>query len=192
MAILAQDFYLRDAVIVAKALIGCVLHIHHTSGMIVETEAYRADDPASHSFNGPTPRNRTMFGPAGHLYVYRSYGLHWCANIVCVPGSAVLIRALEPTGGVDMMKMRRNVEGVTRLCSGPGKLSQALAITGDMDGVSLDRTPCFVSAPSSTPTIIAGPRIGISKAIDQPWRFGLDKSPFLSRKFPDHMGTANP
>lgn len=183
MTILPQTFYKRDAVDVAQALIGCVLHIHQTAGIIVETEAYRPDDPASHSFNGMTPRNRTMFGDAGHLYVYRSYGLHWCANIVCDPGSAVLIRALEPTDGIEMMALRRNVSEVTNLCSGPGKLAQALAITREMDGVPLDRSPYYVSAGTASARVIAGPRIGISKAIDQPWRFGLDKSRFLSRKF---------
>ncbi|UHS63300.1 DNA-3-methyladenine glycosylase [Agrobacterium vaccinii] len=188
MTILPETFYRRDAVIVAEELIGCTLHIHQTSGIIVETEAYRPDDPASHSYNGMTPRNRIMFGPPGHLYVYRSYGLHWCANIVCEPGSAVLIRALEPTGGLDMMALRRNGLEVTNLCSGPGKLAQALGITREMDSLPLDREPCFVSARKAAVSVVTGPRIGISKATDQPWRFGLDKSRFLSRKFPIEAG----
>lgn len=183
MSIIPQEFYSRDAVIVAEALIGCELHIHDTAGIIVETEAYRPDDPASHSFSGPTLRNRTMFGPPGHLYVYRSYGLHWCANIVCTPGSAVLIRALEPAVGIELMKLRRGMTDVANLCSGPGKLAQALDINREMDGAPLTFGPLFVTSRLSIAITIAGPRIGISKAIDQPWRFGLDKSPFLSRKF---------
>ncbi len=169
--------------IVARELIGCVFHVQNTGGIIVETEAYRPDDPASHSFNGPTPRNKTMFGPPGHLYVYRSYGLHWCANIVCTSGSAVLIRALEPTTGIDLMKLRRNISVVTNLCSGPGKLTQSLGITAEMDGVVLTSGPILVRSGPATTSTIAGPRIGISKAIDQPWRFGLDGSKYLSRKF---------
>ncbi|POO55826.1 DNA-3-methyladenine glycosylase [Agrobacterium rosae] len=184
MNIIPQDFYSRDAVIVAESLIGCTFQIHNTGGIIVETEAYRADDPASHSFNGPTPRNRTMFGDPGHLYVYRSYGLHWCANIVCMPGSAVLIRALEPTAGINLMQLRRGVTNIVNLCSGPGKLAQALGITHEMDGIALTGDPFYVTDRSSAALVIAGPRIGISKAPHQPWRFGMDKSPFLSRKFP--------
>ncbi|KIQ03725.1 3-methyladenine DNA glycosylase [Agrobacterium tumefaciens] len=181
---LSQSFYARDAVLVAQALIGCTFHVHSTAGNIVETEAYRTDDPASHSFNGPTPRTRTMFGPAGHLYVYRSYGLHWCANIVCTPGSAVLIRALQPTNGLDIMAVRRNMSDTARLCSGPGKLAQALGITQEMDGAPLSGDAVFVSAAASPAVTVAGPRIGISKAIDHPWRFGMAQSRFLSRKFP--------
>ncbi len=183
MSIIPQDFYSRDAVIVAEALIGCELHINNTAGLIVETEAYRPDDPASHSFSGPTQRNRTMFGPPGHLYVYRSYGLHWCANIVCTPGSAVLIRALQPTLGIELMALRRGMTDIARLCSGPGKLTQALDINKEMDGLPLTSGPLFVTNYLSRVVTIAGPRIGISKAVEQPWRFGLDKSPFLSRKF---------
>lgn len=184
MIALSQSSYARDAVLVAQALIGCTFHVHSTAGIIVETEAYRTDDLASHSFNGPTQRTRTMFGPPGHLYVYRSYGLHWCANIVCTPGSAVLIRALEPTDGLDIMRTRRKMSDPARLCSGPGKLAQALGITKEMDGAPLSGDAIFVSAAASPAVTVAGPRIGISKAIDHPWRFGMAQSRFLSRKFP--------
>lgn len=181
--ILPLDFYARDAVLVAEELIGCELVINNTGGIIVETEAYRSDDPASHSFNGPTARNRTMFGPAGHLYVYRSYGLHWCANIVCMPGSAVLIRAIKPTSGIELMKIRRNCETMTNLCSGPGKLAQALVITNELDGAPLSGETIFVRRKIGSAQTMTGPRIGISKAVEQPWRFGLYQSRFLSRRF---------
>ncbi|NTE88019.1 DNA-3-methyladenine glycosylase [Agrobacterium rubi] len=183
MNLVSQSFYLRDSVAVAKDLIGCEFRVHNTAGIIVETEAYRPDDPASHSFSGPTPRNRAMFGDHGHLYVYRSYGLHWCANIVCTPGSAVLIRAIEPTDGIDLMKLRRNTADIVNLCSGPGKLTQAFGITRDMDGLPVTRDPITVTRQTGTITTIAGSRIGISKGIEQPWRFGLADSRFLSRKF---------
>jgi len=179
-----KDFFDRDAVVVAKAMIGMEFHFHNTGGVVVETEAYRPDDPASHSFNGPTPRNRVMFGPPGHLYVYRSYGIHWCANIVCASGSAVLIRALEPQTGVELMKMRRGTDTLRNLCSGPGKLCQALAITGDVDGISVLEQPILVRPSETGPEIVAGPRIGISKAMDLPWRFGVKGSPHLSKPFP--------
>lgn len=181
--ILPDSFYSRDAVTAAEALIGCEFVFNNTGGIIVETEAYRSDDPASHSFNGPTTRNRTMFGPAGHLYVYRSYGLHWCANVVCTPGSAVLIRAIEPTMGLDLMKMRRNSENLTNLCSGPGKLTQAMGITSEADGTSLSGETAFVKSGTTDFSVVTGPRIGISKAADYPWRFGLLGSRFLSRRF---------
>ncbi len=178
-----QSFFARDAVTVAEELIGMEFRFHNTGGIIVETEAYRPDDPASHSFNGPTQRNRVMFGPPAHLYVYRSYGIHWCANLVCTSGSAVLIRALEPTTGLDLMKVRRGTDVLRSLCSGPGKLCQALGITGEADGISLLEAPILLRRAAREAAIVAGPRIGISKAMDLPWRFGLKGSPFLSKPF---------
>ena len=151
-------------------------------GMIVETEAYRRDDPASHSYRGHTRTNASMFGPAGHAYVYRSYGLHWCLNIVAEDGGAVLIRALDPEFGLETMIARRGTP--RHLCSGPGRLTQALAITRAHDGVSL-RAPPFDLLPnrSGDVQIVIGPRIGITKAVDQPWRFGLEGSIHLSKPF---------
>ncbi|WP_313558122.1 DNA-3-methyladenine glycosylase [Agrobacterium cavarae] len=176
-----KDFFDRDAVLVARVMIGMEFRFHNTGGIIVETEAYRPDDAASHSFNGPTLRNRVMFGAPGHLYVYRSYGIHWCANIVCTSGSAVLIRALEPQTGVELMKMRRGTDVLRNLCSGPGKLCQALAITGDVDGMSVFKQPVLLRLSETDPEIVAGPRIGITKAVDLPWRFGAKGSLHLSK-----------
>ena len=156
-------------------------------GVVVEIEAYAPDDPASHSYRGRTARNATMFGPPGHLYVYRSYGVHWCANIVCSEdgvGSAVLLRALEPTMGVDEMRARRGRDDVSLLCAGPGRLCQALGITGEHDGLALDREPLAVHAPIEAAEIVVGPRIGITQARDQPWRYTLRSSPFVSRPRP--------
>jgi DNA-3-methyladenine glycosylase len=173
---------------VAKALIGAVLTLDGVGGVVVETEAYRRDDPASHSFNGPTPRNAAMFGPPGKAYVYRSYGLHWCLNLVCgpEPGSAVLIRALEPTLGVERMQARRGCDDLRKLCAGPGRLCQALDVRRDHDGLDLTAEPFSLTPPSplATPAdLVVGVRIGLSKAIERPWRFGLRGSPFLSRPF---------
>ena len=169
----------------AQALIGAVLLVDGVGGRIVETEAYDASDSASHSFAGRTARNAAMFGPAGCAYVYCSYGLHWCLNVVGGPGrgAAVLVRALEPVHGLDTMRARRGVEDVRRLCSGPGRLCQALAITSVHDGLPMDAAPFDLRFPSSAPCLVAGPRIGLTKAVDTPWRFGWRDSPFLSRSF---------
>ncbi|HEV2533677.1 DNA-3-methyladenine glycosylase [Phenylobacterium sp.] len=170
----------------ARALIGWTLTLDGVGGVIVETEAYHHEDPASHSFSGPTPRNAVMFGPPGRVYVYRSYGIHWCMNLVCgeAPGSAVLIRALEPTHGLEIMCERRGPAEARQLCSGPGKLCQALGVTRAQDGLWADQPPFALSPPERQPAIVTGPRIGISKAVEKPWRFGLAGSKFLSRPFP--------
>jgi DNA-3-methyladenine glycosylase len=171
---------------VARALIGAVLLVEGVGGRIVETEAYDRTDPASHTYSGLTPRNAAMFGPPGRAYVYRSYGIHWCLNFVCREqghGAGVLIRALEPLEGLDLMRERRGTDDMRLLCSGPGKLGEALAITRSLNGSRLDRAPFKVFAPDRAYRVVTGPRIGISKAMEVHWRFGLEGSPFLSRRF---------
>lgn len=156
-------------------------------GTVVETEAYTPDDPASHSFSGPTARNAAMFGEPGRAYVYRSYGLHWCLNAVCgvdATGSAVLIRALAPTQGLDAMRERRRLERAELLCAGPGRLTEALAVTRAHDGLPLWEPPFALYGREGAAPLVVGPRIGISRAVDRPWRFGLAGSRCLSRPFP--------
>jgi DNA-3-methyladenine glycosylase len=182
------DFH-ADAADVARALIGASLFVDGVGGVIVETEAYDQDDPASHSHAGLTARNAVMFGPPGRAYVYLSYGMHWCLNFVCRPagrGAGVLIRALEPTARVAAMRERRGAEALRLLCSGPGRLGQALGITHALNGARLDRAPFRIVAarPDAPIDVAAGVRIGISKAREQPWRFALAGSPYLSRPLP--------
>lgn len=183
-AALPVGFFSRDANTVASALIGTELLVDGVGGVIVETEAYDATDPASHSFNGATPRNAAMFGPPGHAYVYRSYGVHWCLNFVCEDegvGSAVLIRAIEPTVGIAEMARRRGMIDPQLLCSGPGRLCKALAIDGSMNHARLDHPPFEILAVPGLQPIVAGPRVGIRRGTDLPWRYSAEKSRFLSR-----------
>jgi len=175
-----------SSVDVARSLIGATLLISGVGGRIVETEAYDHDDPASHSFSGPTRRNQVMFGPPCHAYIYRSYGIHWCLNFVCRPtghGAGVLIRAIEPLAGLDIMRKRRGLDDEKLLCSGPGRVCQALGITQEHSGMPIDAPPFQLTPPPDPVPIVTGPRVGISKAKDVPWRFGLAGSPFLSRPF---------
>jgi DNA-3-methyladenine glycosylase len=164
-----------------------VLLVDGVGGRIVETEAYDREDPASHSHSGPTPRNQAMFGPPGRAYVYRSYGIHWCLNFVCREeghGAGVLIRAIEPLEGLAAMCERRGVHEPRLLCSGPGRVGQALGIVHAMNGHRLDQPPFEVRSAQRPHEIVVGPRIGISKAADVPWRFGMAGSRFVSRPFP--------
>ena len=175
---------------VARGLIGCVVRHGETAGRIVETESYHQEEPACHAFGGPTPRTRHLFGPPGTAYVYRSYGIHALLNAVAEDegvGAAVLIRALEPVEGIDLMRERRGRESLMELCSGPGKLAQALGIGLDLDGTRLLDGPISIGprergAPK--PPIVTGTRIGITKAADLPWRFCAADSPHLSRPLP--------
>jgi DNA-3-methyladenine glycosylase len=183
---LTKAFFDRSVHKVAPDLIGATMLFEGAGGMIVEVEAYHHTEPAAHSYNGPTPRNRVMFGPPGFAYVYRSYGIHWCANFVCEAegsASAVLIRAIEPTHGLAAMRRRRGTDDARALCSGPGKLCEALAITGKHTGLALDRQPFALHARKEKPDIAIGIRIGITKAAELPWRYGLKGSKFLSKPF---------
>jgi DNA-3-methyladenine glycosylase len=182
------DFFDRDVTRVARELLGATFTVDGVGGVIVETEAYHPTDPASHSFRGPTPRNGAMFAGPGRAYVYRSYGIHWCLNFVCGGAAAVLIRAIEPTTGLELMAERRGLAAPRALCSGPGKLAEALGITKAHDGLMLDAPPFELIRSSKRPPIVAGPRIGITKAVDLPWRFGVAGSPFLSRRFAEPAG----
>jgi DNA-3-methyladenine glycosylase len=183
---LQRDFFARSVHAVAPDLIGAVLLFDGVGGQIVEVEAYDHEDPAAHGFGGRTERNASMFGPPGHAYVYRSYGIHWCLNFVCEGegvASAVLIRALEPLAGLDRMRRRRGVIEERLLCSGPGRLCQALGITRAHDGLALDKRPFELRARHGEIALVAGPRIGITRAIEQPWRYGVAGSRFVSRPF---------
>ena len=181
---LGREFFARSVHDVAPELIGSTLLVDGVGGRIVEVEAYDSGDPASHGYRGPTERNRSMFGPPGHAYVYRSYGVHWCLNLVCgsegVP-EAALVRALEPTRGLGPMRVRRGLEDERVLCSGPGRLCQALAITGEQDGLGLDEPPFALLQDDEALDVVRGRRVGISRAADLPWRYALAGSPFLSR-----------
>jgi DNA-3-methyladenine glycosylase len=191
---LTREFFARSVHEVAPELIGATLLVDGVGGTIVELEAYDQDDPASHSFRGRTRRTASMFGPPGHAYVYRSYGVHWCLNLVCAPdgrAEAALVRALEPTRGLETMRERRGVEAARALCSGPGKLCQALAVTRVHDGRPLDELPFDLLARKSKPPLAVGTRIGISQAVEQPWRYGVAGSPFLSRPFRSLPGSSS-
>ena len=184
---LTRDFFARSVHAVAPELIGATLLVDGVGGAIVEVEAYGHEDPAAHGYRGRTARNASMFGPPGHAYVYRSYGIHWCLNLVCEDeeqASAVLLRALEPTHGVDEMRERRGVADARLLCSGPGRLCQALAVTRAHDGLPLDEPPFRLLARKVAPEIAVGPRVGITRAADVPWRYAVAGSRFLSRPLP--------
>ena len=187
---LPVPFFQRSVHDVARDLIGCTVAHGPSAGVIVETESYHVDDPACHAFGGPTPRSSVLFGPPAHVYVYLSYGIHSLLNFVAEPegeAAAVLIRALEPTEGFDVMRRRRGVQRVQDLCSGPGKLTQALGVGLDLNGVPLAAGPIQVSPRAddrSDPEIVTGPRVGITKAVEHPWRFCLAGSRYVSRPWP--------
>jgi DNA-3-methyladenine glycosylase len=186
--LLRKAFFGRSVHEVAPDLIGATLLVDGVGGVIVEVEAYHHTEPAAHSYRGSTPRNQVMFGPPGFTYVYRSYGIHWCVNFVCEKAgsaSAVLVRALEPTHGIPTMRRRRGLHDERTLCSGPGKLTEALAITHAHNGLALDAPPMALYARSAKPDVVTGIRIGITKAVDLPWRYGLRNSKFLSKPFTD-------
>jgi len=182
--VIGRDFFARSVHDVAPALIGVTFLVDGVGGRIVEVEAYHHEDPAAHGYAGKTGRNATMFGPPGHAYVYRSYGIHWCVNFVCEAedvADAVLIRALEPTSGLEAMRRRRGLDDVRLLCAGPGRLCQALGITREHDGLPLDSRPFRLEPRVEELEVVRGPRIGITRAADLPWRYGLAGSRYLSR-----------
>jgi DNA-3-methyladenine glycosylase len=185
---LSREFFARSVHEVAPELIGVTLLVNGVGGPIVEAEAYEsAVDPSAHGFRGRTARNASMFGPPGHAYVYRSYGIHWCVNLVCEEegsAAAVLIRGLEPVHGIEMMERRRGLVNRRLLCAGPGRLCQALAITRDHDGLPLDEQPFQLLPADSAPAVVAAPRVGISVATDLPWRYCAAGSRYLSRPLP--------
>ena len=183
---ITREFFDRSVHEVAPDLVGTTLLVDGVGGIIVEVEAYHHSEPAAHSFNGPTPRNMVMFGPPGFSYVYRSYGIHWCVNFVCEKegsASAVLIRALQPTHGIPAMRRRRGLHDERSLCSGPGKLCEALGITIKHSELPLDAPPYALHARVGKPEVVTGLRIGITKAVDLPWRYGLKGSTFVSKRF---------
>jgi DNA-3-methyladenine glycosylase len=185
-ALLRRRFFARSVHAVAPDLIGATLLFKGRGGVIVEVEAYHQTDPAAHSFGGRTERNAVMFGPPGYAYVYRSYGIHWCLNFVCEPAgvaSAVLIRALAPTQGIAVMRRRRGIADERLLCSGPGRLCEALGVTDAQYGLALDQPPFEIFARAAEVEIAIGRRIGLTKAAGQPWRYGLKGSPFVSKPF---------
>jgi DNA-3-methyladenine glycosylase len=182
--LLHRAFFNRSVHDVAPKLIGATLLFRGVGGVIVEVEAYHHTDPAAHSYNGPTPRNAVMFGPPGVAYVYRSYGIHWCVNFVCEregSASAVLIRAIEPVEGLTAMRRRRGVKHPRLLCAGPGRVCEALGITGAHNGLSLDKPPFQIFPRKGDVEVAVGGRIGITRAMDLPWRYGLKGSPYLSK-----------
>jgi DNA-3-methyladenine glycosylase len=185
--LLRRSFFARSVHEVAPDLIGVTLLVGGVGGRIVEVEAYDQQDPASHGFRGRTPRTESMFGPPGHAYVYRSYGIHWCLNLVCgdegVP-EAALIRALEPTAGIDRQRRRRGTDDLRALCSGPGKLCQALGITGDHDGLPLDRPPFRLRERRDAPEIATASRIGLTRATELSWRYLEVNNRYVSRGRP--------
>jgi DNA-3-methyladenine glycosylase len=185
--LLRRSFFARSVHEVAPDLIGVTLLVDGVGGRIVEVEAYDQEDPASHGYRGRTPRNASMFGPPGHAYVYRSYGIHWCLNLVCAGedvAEAVLIRALEPTAGIEQQRRRRGVDDVRALCSGPGKLCQALGITREHDGLALDRPPFRLQARNDAPEIVTAPRIGLTRATELSWRYLEADNRYVSRGRP--------
>jgi DNA-3-methyladenine glycosylase len=184
---LKRSFFSRGVLEVAPDLIGVTFLVGGVGGIIVEVEAYHHTEPAAHSYGGQTERNAVMFGPPGYVYVYRSYGIHWCVNFVCEKAgsaAAVLIRAVEPTHGIAAMRRRRLLHDERALCSGPGKLTEAMSITHVHNGLALDAPPIALYARTAKPEIVTGVRIGITKAVDLPWRYGLKGSRFLSKPFP--------
>lgn len=183
---LKRSFFSRNVLEVAPDLIGATLLVNGVGGVIVEVEAYHHTEPAAHSYRGPTPRNMVMFGPAGFAYIYRSYGIHWCMNFVCEKegsAAAVLIRALQPTHGIPAMRRRRGLHDERSLCSGPGKLCEALGISIAHNALPLDAPPIALYRRTEAVDVVTGVRIGITKAAALPWRYGLKGSKFVSKPF---------
>lgn len=176
-------FFSREVTLVARDLLGAEFYVDGVGGIIAETEAYHPTEPASHAHRGQTERNSSMFLGPGHVYVYRSYGIHWCLNFVCADASAILVRAIEPIAGIEKMAERRGLANARDLCSGPGKLAEALGITKAHDGLRVDAPPFRFRPADSLRPVVIGPRIGITKAADLPWRFGIAGSAFLSKAF---------